>query len=119
MAWVLWWALSYRGSSTPHFVTGSGLVPVARSGKLLSIRSVQVLVFAKFMSDSAWYFLLFWLPKYLYDARHFDIKQVSYYAWIPICCLGHRKLSWRAIFPAVFCAAASVIDQSAQNRRSD
>jgi ACS family hexuronate transporter-like MFS transporter len=56
--------------------------------KILSIRSVQTLVFAKFMSDSAWYFLLFWLPKYLYDARHFDIKQVSYYAWIPYAASG-------------------------------
>jgi ACS family hexuronate transporter-like MFS transporter len=40
------------------------------------------------MSDSAWYFLLFWLPKYLYDARGFDIKQVSCYAWIPYAASG-------------------------------
>ena len=40
------------------------------------------------MSDSAWYFLLFWLPKYLYDARGFDIKHVSYYAWIPYAASG-------------------------------
>ena len=32
-------------------------------------------MFAKFLSDAAWYFYLFWLPKYLYDARGFDIKQ--------------------------------------------
>ena len=52
------------------------------------MRSVQALVFAKFMSDSAWYFLLFWLPKYLYDARGFDVKHVSYYAWIPYAASG-------------------------------
>ena len=40
------------------------------------------LVFAKFLSDAAWYFYLFWLPKYLYDVRGFDVKQVGYYAWI-------------------------------------
>jgi MFS transporter, ACS family, hexuronate transporter len=40
------------------------------------------------MSDSAWYFYLLWLPKYLYDARGFDIKQVSYYAWIPYAASG-------------------------------
>jgi ACS family hexuronate transporter-like MFS transporter len=56
--------------------------------EIISIHSVQSLVFAKFMSDSAWYFLLFWLPKYLYDARGFDIKQVSYYAWIPYAASG-------------------------------
>ncbi len=84
MAWVLWWALSYRASSTDAH---KWVRPIPVS-KLLSIRIVQVLIFAKFMSDSAWYFLLFWLPKYLYDARHFDIKQVSYYAWIPYAASG-------------------------------
>jgi ACS family hexuronate transporter-like MFS transporter len=32
--------------------------------------------------------MLFWLPKYLYDARGFDIKHVSYYAWIPYAASG-------------------------------
>jgi hypothetical protein len=40
------------------------------------------------MSYSAWYFYLFWLPKYLYDVRGFDIKHVSYYAWIPYAASG-------------------------------
>jgi ACS family hexuronate transporter-like MFS transporter len=44
------------------------------------------------MSDSAWYFLLFWLPKYLYDARGFDIKHVSLYAWIPYAASGIGSL---------------------------
>ena len=59
-----------------------------RWARLSGLRSVQALVFAKFMSDSAWFFLLFWLPKYLYDARGFDIKHVSYYAWIPYAASG-------------------------------
>jgi MFS transporter, ACS family, hexuronate transporter len=84
MAWVLWWISSYRASST-DIRKSVRAIPIC---KLLSIRIVPVLVFAKFMSDSAWYFLLFWLPKYLYDARHFDIKQVSSYAWIPYAASG-------------------------------
>jgi ACS family hexuronate transporter-like MFS transporter len=56
--------------------------------QVIPMRRVQAIVFAKFMSDSAWYFLLFWLPKYLYDVRGFDIKQVSYYAWIPYAASG-------------------------------
>jgi len=56
--------------------------------ELVSMRRVQALVFAKFMSDSAWYFYLFWLPKYLYDVRGFDVKQVSDYAWIPYAASG-------------------------------
>ncbi len=42
---------------------------------LLRIRESWGLVGAKFLSDAAWYFYLFWLPKYLYDARGFDVKQ--------------------------------------------
>jgi ACS family hexuronate transporter-like MFS transporter len=88
MAWVLWWIASYRNSS--RIITVSTHPTAIR--RLLLIRTIQMLVFAKFMSDSAWYFLLFWLPKYLYDARHFDIKQVSYYAWIPYAASGVGSL---------------------------
>ena len=46
------------------------------------------MVAAKFLSDAAWYFYLFWLPKYLYDARGFDIKAVGTFAWIPYAAAG-------------------------------
>lgn len=91
IAWVLWWIVSYRDQSGAQSLNPSDRgfpTRPLRIGGILSLRSVQALVFAKFMSDSAWYFLLFWLPKYLYDARHFDIKQVSYYAWIPYAASG-------------------------------
>src|SRR5205085_3506022 len=55
---------------------------------LFRFPQVWGLVFAKFLSDAAWYFYLFWLPKYLYDVRHFDTKQVGYYAWIPYAAAG-------------------------------
>jgi len=91
LAWVAWWGLTYR----PNLITLSSNTLDARAlgsvigwKQVVSQRNVQSFVFAKFMSDSAWYFLLFWLPKYLYDARGFDIKQVSYYAWIPYAASG-------------------------------
>ena len=43
---------------------------------------------AKFLSDAAWFFYLFWLPKYLYDARGFDIKAVGTFAWMPSAAAG-------------------------------
>ena len=91
IVWVVWWALAYRdNTSTLSANTFDARVIARQLGmrELLGMRQVQVMVFAKFMSDSAWYFLLFWLPKYLYDARHFDVKQVSYYAWIPYAASG-------------------------------
>ncbi len=91
VAWVLWWMSSYRSNTAILSLNTADSSLSARQlglGRIVGFRSVQALVFAKFMSDSAWYFLLFWLPKYLYDARHFDIKQVSYYAWIPYAASG-------------------------------
>jgi MFS transporter, ACS family, hexuronate transporter len=55
---------------------------------LLRIREAWGLVIAKFLSDAAWYFYLFWLPKYLYDARGFDIKAVGRLGWIPYAAAG-------------------------------
>ena len=59
---------------------------------LLRFPQVWGMVLAKFMSDAAWYFYLFWLPKYLYEMRHFDTKQVGYYAWIPYAAAGVGSL---------------------------
>jgi ACS family hexuronate transporter-like MFS transporter len=56
--------------------------------RLFSYPQVAGLVFAKFLSDAAWYFYIFWLPKYLYDIRGFDTKQVGYYAWVPYAAAG-------------------------------
>lgn len=90
LVWVLWWWARYRGNNDASLATLDARL-VAQQLSFLEIvrmRKVQVLVFAKFMSDSAWYFYLFWLPKYLYDMRGFDIKHVSYYAWIPYAASG-------------------------------
>lgn len=89
-AWVVLWSMSYRGSNEASIATLDARF-VARQlsfAHFVSMRRVQALVFAKFMSDSAWYFYLFWLPKYLYDVRGFDVKRVSYYAWIPYAASG-------------------------------
>jgi MFS transporter, ACS family, hexuronate transporter len=91
VAWVIWWMATYRGNTSTlssSTLDARLLAQQLTFREIVSIHSVQSLVFAKFMSDSAWYFLLFWLPKYLYDARGFDIKHVSYYAWIPYAFSG-------------------------------
>jgi ACS family hexuronate transporter-like MFS transporter len=91
LLWVLWWGVSYRSNSATLSINTLDARMLAQRlsfREIISLRGVQALVFAKFMSDSAWFFLLFWLPKYLYDARGFDIKQVSYFAWIPYAASG-------------------------------
>jgi ACS family hexuronate transporter-like MFS transporter len=47
---------------------------------------------AKFLTDSAWYFYIFWLPKYLGDVRGLNIKEIGYFAWIPFAFAGFGSL---------------------------
>jgi ACS family hexuronate transporter-like MFS transporter len=56
--------------------------------ELLRHRETWGIVLVKFLSDAAWYFYLFWLPKYLLDARGFDIKGIRSVAWIPYAAAG-------------------------------
>jgi ACS family hexuronate transporter-like MFS transporter len=95
LAWTLLWrSVDY----TPAVQAATADEPRTPWLSLLRYRETRGLVAAKFLSDAAWYFYLFWLPKYLYDARGFDIKGVSSVAWIPyaasgIGCLGGGWLS--------------------------
>ena len=72
-------------------------MPVA---ELFRFRETWGIVAAKFLTDAAWYFYMFWLPKYLLDARGFDIKAVGAVAWIPFaaaavgCLVGGGLSSW-------------------------
>jgi len=89
LAWIGLWKTCYffpsRAAHDPESLNVSAQISWFN---LLGIRETWGLVFAKFLSDAAWYFYLFWLPKYLYDARGFDIKAVGAFAWIPYAASG-------------------------------
>jgi ACS family hexuronate transporter-like MFS transporter len=89
LLWTLWWSRTY-------FVPDGLATKEHRSGiswlRLFTYRQVWGLVTAKFLSDAAWYFYIFWLPKYLYDVRGFDTRQVGYFAWIPYAASGVGSL---------------------------
>ncbi|MFZ0958521.1 MAG: MFS transporter [Candidatus Sulfotelmatobacter sp.] len=95
LLWVAWWRLSYSSPPTSSRGTAGpiqGRTPGSPTGlpwiRLFRIRETWGLVTAKFLSDAAWFFYLFWLPKYLYDARGFDIKAVGTFAWMPSAAAG-------------------------------
>jgi len=101
LLWTLWWLRDYfpphqhARLSEPERNEIREVLDLNRakeSGvpwlKLFRFPQVWGLVTAKFLSDAAWYFYLFWLPKYLYDVRGFDTKTVGYYAWIPYAASG-------------------------------
>ncbi len=95
LLWTAWWRLSYfspeqqpKASAVSGSEREDTVASKLRWVDLLRIREVWGLVGAKFLSDAAWYFYLFWLPKYLYDARGFNIKAVGMFAWIPYAAAG-------------------------------
>ena len=102
LLWTVWWRGAYFPPGEHPALTGverekipsTASLPEAPASarlpwlQLLRIRETWGLVSAKFLSDGAWYFYLFWLPKYLYDARGFDIKAVGAIAWIPHLAAG-------------------------------
>jgi ACS family hexuronate transporter-like MFS transporter len=87
LLWAAWWALAYR-PATENTAGGASATPPLGWSRLLTFRPVWGLVVAKFLTDAAWFFYISWLPKYLYDARHFDVKQVGAYAWVPFAASG-------------------------------
>jgi len=97
LAWVTWWWTSYR---TPLLAPDPVSAEVERAsagvapslGALVMKREVVGIAFAKFLSDGAWYFYLFWLPKYLFEAQGFDLKQAASVGWIPYAASGIGSL---------------------------
>jgi ACS family hexuronate transporter-like MFS transporter len=97
LLWAAWWRWAYVAPDNPapdNLERPAEPESDAASFEhcswidLLRIRETWGLVTAKFLSDAAWYFYLFWLPKYLYDARGFDIKAVGALAWMPSAAAG-------------------------------
>ena len=97
LLWTLWWRREYfppeqhpRVSQAERQELPATEPAAATLGwfELLKFRQTWGVVLAKFLSDAAWYFYLFWLPKYLYDARGFDIKAVGTFGWIPPAAAG-------------------------------
>jgi MFS transporter, ACS family, hexuronate transporter len=102
LVWTVWWWRTYpvaeraSVSGADETLTHSA-TPITA---LLRFRETWGIVGAKFLTDAAWYFYMFWLPKYLLDARGFDIKRVGSVAWIPFaaaavgCLVGGGLSSW-------------------------
>jgi MFS transporter, ACS family, hexuronate transporter len=96
--WTLWWRRAYFPPDEHPRLKPEEREKLEQSEQvsetslswigLLKFRQTWGIVLAKFLSDAAWYFYLFWLPKYLYDARGFDIKAVGTFAWIPYAAAG-------------------------------
>ena len=102
LLWTVWWVCDYhRPEHHPRLSPderralgavlesapdrGAGPIPLLH---LLAHRETWGLMAAKFLTDAAWYFYLFWLPIYMQDARGFDYKGTGSVTWIPPAASG-------------------------------
>jgi ACS family hexuronate transporter-like MFS transporter len=98
IAWSLGWWRFYRSpESSRTIASAERMLPLS---VLLRHREIWSVVLAKFLSDAAWYFYLFWLPKFLFDTFQLDIKTAGSIGWIPYaasgvgCLCGGAFSSW-------------------------
>lgn len=96
LAWVALWLLFYesparhRGLSDAErayivegqeaHLRGAGRPSI---GSILVQRNFWGIALPRMLADPTWGTLTFWLPLYLTTVRHFDLKQIALFAWLP------------------------------------
>jgi ACS family hexuronate transporter-like MFS transporter len=84
-AWLVAWMLLYR--TGPYVVAAATAAPAhtdrPNSWQIFRQRGCWSLFVARFFTDPVIYFVIFWLPEYLRNERHFNLNEVGKYAWVP------------------------------------
>jgi ACS family hexuronate transporter-like MFS transporter len=97
LLWVVLWLLFYQSpekhsalsdeerkyisSGQETFLRSDGLRP--SPAKILRQRNFWGIAVPRFLADPTWGTLTFWLPLYRSSVRHFDLKQIALFAWMP------------------------------------
>lgn len=111
--WLLPWLLVYRAGPDKHpwVSEAERLLIQDRNAKdpplkvaeympslrqLMSHRQSWGIVVARFLLDPIWWLFVSWLPIYLAETFHFDIKQIGIFAWVPYvgAALGSLSGGW-------------------------
>ena len=114
LVWVVLWLAFYRplarhpalsDREREHIVAGQegflrddGARPSIVG--ILKRRNFWGIALPRFLADPTWGTLTFWVPLYLSQARHFDLKQIALFAWLPFlgadlgCLFGGAVSIW-------------------------
>lgn len=55
---------------------------------LLTVRATWVFILIRFLLDPVFYFMMFWIPKYLSSVRNVSFEAIGSLFWIPFLALG-------------------------------
>ena len=59
----------------------------------MKAKEARVFIVMRFLLDPIFYFYMFWIPKYLSDARGMPIDTIGYITWIPFLALGIANIA--------------------------
>jgi ACS family hexuronate transporter-like MFS transporter len=76
---IVFWFIYYTPKQDSTEIKAKALP----ASKLLKSRFVITFIISKFFIDPVWYFVTFWLGRYLVDVHHWNLKQIGWYAMIP------------------------------------
>jgi MFS transporter, ACS family, hexuronate transporter len=114
LAWVALWLWLYEPpekhrwlSEEERKLVASGQEKHLRSDgtrpailKIVRQRNFWGIALPRFLADPTWGTLTFWVPLYLTTVRHFDMKQIAWFAWLPFlaadmgCLFGGGVVAW-------------------------
>ena len=97
LAWVALWLLFYDSPSRHGALSDDERRYIAAGqeaylqadgrrpsiGAILGQRNFWGIALPRFLADPAWGTLTNWLPLYLMTVRHFDLKQIALFGWLP------------------------------------
>ena len=109
--WVPLWVVNVRSTESRQRVRAQA-VPLRR---LLGSSSAWAVMLCRFFIGPVMQFYWYWIPSYLYEARHLSLTQVGFLGWIPFL-LEMRAVSWAAGAPVGCSAAASAPIMCAASR---
>ena len=97
LVWVTLWLVFYESPSKHRALSAEERAYIAAGqeahlqadgtrpsiGRILSQRNFWGIALPRFLADPTWGTLTNWLPLYLMTVRHFDLKQIALFGWLP------------------------------------
>ncbi len=93
--WLLLWLRFYTPTVSNQYLSTEeydlildGRAPQREARKvswreLMAHQEVWAIVFARFFGDPVWWLYITWLPMYLFTVRHFSLRQIGMFGWMP------------------------------------
>jgi len=100
--WVLIWLLFFRKPQQSRLVTEKELALITGNNSedqviknrpipfsiILRTKEAWGLIIMRFLLDPVFYFIMFWIPKYLSEVRSVSFERIGGLFWIPFLALG-------------------------------